>query len=278
MRAWGGVASVMTVALAACGGGKFEAGSAGLDGGGDDSGGLTDAGEGDAPSVPDGAVPFDGGAPWSPRELPGLAVWLDASRGVNTSSGKIRRWSDQSGNGNDATGGNDTAIVEPGAANGKDAVACPLAGNAFQIADSPTVRWGTGGFVIAMVLKRSATTAANLWGKQSTTGAGTALSFQASGGDYRLNVGTSAVSVTTAVPQGGRFHWVIARGMRVVLQTESSSATGSTSSEDISAAGGHVFFCQAALHSVAEVIAVKGPMSDADGTKLVNYFKAKYAL
>jgi hypothetical protein len=100
-----------------------------------------------------------GEAPFSPGDLPGLALWLDSDIGVVEDPmipGKVVRWLDQSGNGLQAESVGDSAspnLIDPAVLNGHDAIRCARGNPSLWIDDDPVLRWGTGEFAIAMVMR-----------------------------------------------------------------------------------------------------------------------------
>jgi hypothetical protein len=107
----------------------------------------------DAPAVP----PPDAGA-WTPRALPGLAVWLDAGKGLVTgAAGKVVRWEDQSGKGHHFTEPMVQAqpVLAAGAAHGRPAVRFDGETSRLSIFPGPdekaSLARGKDDFVVAVV-------------------------------------------------------------------------------------------------------------------------------
>jgi hypothetical protein len=108
------------------------------------------------PSAMDG--PDGGEMPpaWSPAGLPGLALWLDAARGVNVESGRVTQWSDVSGQDNHARPPDarpwlitDPQLGLPAVRFGLDAAKA----TGLLIPDKASLRWGAEDFSIFVVVR-----------------------------------------------------------------------------------------------------------------------------
>jgi hypothetical protein len=97
--------------------------------------------------------------------IPGIALWLDAAKGVTATNGKITAWADQTANHNDATQQNvnwQPSVVAAGIA-GLPSVhftaTNPGSGNQgtngtmLNIADSATLQWGSEDYLIEVVTR-----------------------------------------------------------------------------------------------------------------------------
>ncbi len=101
-------------------------------------------------------------APWVPSALSGLVLWLDDARGLGLAdagvdggdAGPPLLWIDQSGHGNNASGMGSPAI-SPAALHGKPAVHFNGTTDYLLVSDSPTLQWGTGDFVVALVVQHT---------------------------------------------------------------------------------------------------------------------------
>jgi hypothetical protein len=85
----------------------------------------------------------------------------------------ILRWDDQSGNGHQAMATTQVGwqpIIDPVAVNGHDGIRCLGNGPTYTITDDPSLQWGTGGFLIAGVIRPATTPspsdATRLWTPQ----------------------------------------------------------------------------------------------------------------
>jgi hypothetical protein len=129
-----------------------------------DAGAVMDATGADVEVATNDAGDAGVDAGWSPGSLPGLALWLDAHKGVGLSdagvasdagdAGEPLVWLDQSGHGNNATGVGSTA-VHATALDGQPAVHFNGTTDYLLVPDSPTLQWGTGDFVLAIVVQHS---------------------------------------------------------------------------------------------------------------------------
>ncbi len=229
--------------------------------------------------------------PWSPAMLPGLVVWLDDTKGVvqsTTVSGAVARWLDQSGTGNDATPVNTQGAagfnftIDPAVVNGHDAIVCPGNGTYLQISDGSTVEFGTGDFGIVAVAKFAAPE--YVWEKVDPNGGGPGLALGFQSGNYQLSSEPGA-NVVLAAAHLDAFHIVAGRGAQFYLAADGLTATGPASTSDLSYPNGHVALCfqsgaspTGATNELAELIVVKGTLSDADLARTVAYLGVKFKL
>jgi hypothetical protein len=204
----------------------------------------------------------------------------------------VKRWLDQSGNHNDAVGDCSAGgscqngalpAVDPAAINGLDAFACNLAnsGATFKVADAVTLQFGTGDWAVAEVYQPPITDVTNGLGMWMKTGSPYMSIVQTSVTTLTLTDDGLQISIS---PTAGKFAYFIARGNAMSFVSSAGSATGGTTTGDISNPGSLVLICNdgstgsPTQADIAEVVAVKGTLSDADQAKLVAYFKAKFAL
>lgn len=246
----------------------------------------------DGSSSPDGSPTDDGGADatggdggnWTPKAIPGLALWLDSSVGIipdPQKTGFVKRWLDQSGKGNNAerVDNNGTGLeLDPSAINGHDAIIC---GNQthFEVADAASLQFGTGGFLIAAVLKygiNGTPTYYPLIEKNQTL-----AFFVPTGGDKSLKftAGLQTLSASFVTP---KWTTLIAQST-MSLEFDGVTATGPAVTSDVSSPGWPVYLCgtqsfTAPATEFAEVIMVKGTAKPADVTALKAYFTSKYGL
>jgi hypothetical protein len=121
---------------------------------------VTGAPQDDAGGSPAKDGGGDGGG-WSPRDLPGIALWLDSAVGTTFGGDtKLTSWIDQSGNGNNASVS--APCVGPARAanssNGRDSLAFTAAGATgacVTVADAPSLQFGAGDFAIFVVARYS---------------------------------------------------------------------------------------------------------------------------
>lgn len=222
-----------------------------------------------------GDAGVDGG-PWSPARLPGISLWLNTDVGVvqkTSAPGQVARWLDQSGSGNDATPGgtattcNYDACVNPQVVNGHDVIAC--AGGMY-VASSPSLDFGTGDFALAYVMMGSGT----FWnegGMTMTLGTDVA-------GDYSFGISMVGRAVIPEMSTSV-FHGIIARGAAMDLVVDWGQATtGPTNTSTVITTVGSGLTPVCSGQEVAEIVAVKGTVSDAGRASLMGYFKAKFRL
>ena len=215
-----------------------------------------------------------GDAGWTPASLPGLALWFDDTYGVvmdPSYPGVVVHWLDKSGNGNVATlqtDGAEGTLLDPEVLHGHDALVCPNSdtGLAITVANSPTLDWGTGDFAIAMVTTFP-TNGSSMW-----NGNGVQLSATSSSGEWTLNAGGQSIGATKA---SGGFFVVVTRGASLYLNVAGTVVTGPV--EPGVGTGGGLELCQASAE-IAEVVAIKGTLSDPDLASLLAYFQSKFAL
>lgn len=250
---------------------------------GDDGGTLTDAAS-DAPP-PDGGPGDAGGdaGTWTPKRLNGLSLWLDDGVGIvkdPAAAGRVKRWLDQSGLANhaDAAGGDgvtSTPKLSPSALGaGLDAVECD-AQTYLSIPSTPSLRFGTGDFGIVMVAK--AVALGTLYSKVSPEGLSLNLTAESTLQLQAVGVG-GGIALLAGAPTS-TFALFVARGSALRLRFNSTTVTGATSTADLSGANAPVILCQSSITqkiAIAEVIAVKGTLTDAELLKTVTYLNTKF--
>ena len=236
------------------------------------------------------------------KSLAGLALWLNASVGVATDSNGVTKWSDQSGNANDATpNGMEPTVIASGIH------ALPSihfeGGSHLDIADSTTLQIGTSDFSLSIVMRHTTDTqdAGNyglVFAKQDplTTGfpgiatfvdlpANTTSFF----GQIVLNsfVNTATTGLNNNAPHVFGFRRVGAqistRLDGAVDGTETSDAaavdlSALTTPARIGAGGDGNTTYQQLKGDVAELVLVKGTTSDPTLIALEQYLKSKYGL
>lgn len=157
-------------------------------------------------------------------------------------------------------------------------VKCPGVGMEFRINDDPALQFGTGEHMNAVVLRTTplASNARFYW----KNGVGTSLSLEQPNQStvaYTHGLSTISVNVSTAAPQ-----WYVAmlRGPAMELQVGPGQSSGPQSNVNVDNPGGWVLLCKSDTnqHEIAEIFAVKGPVSDADYDKARQYLEDKYGL
>jgi hypothetical protein len=236
-------------------------------------------GSADSSEVADTAV-----APLTPDKLTGLSLWLDAGKGITFCSDgvKVDLWADQSGNGNDAkNNGGCSATSIPAIVKsdikGHDAVKFSGVRSAI-IPDDPTLQFGTGSFsIIAVLTNVGGSSPAHVFWKSNSVG--TAY-FNVSL-DANFHVTTPTASATAVFPSG--YHVVVVRGPALEIRVDGVSTKGTTSTSDISYPGtvngvwiGGALGSGDIEYNLAEMIAVKGTVTDEQVAGVEAYLKAKY--
>lgn len=260
------------------------------DGGAPADGGLASDGMADSsPAINDGAPaadapmdapPGDGG--WTPKDLPGLELWLDDKVGIvpnPANAGSVRRWLDQSGKGHNATaeiGGGDEPSLDPAALNGLDVIRC-VNQTAMTVDDAPGFHFGTGDFGIVVVAQYTASAASNALLYQKTD-----VVLDLSGSQQlRLSIsGTGGGFVALANIAPSTFHILSARGSQLQLRGGGNVANGPKSTADLQS-NAFLRICgsnNVSSLGMAEMLVVKGTLSDADLAKTEAYLKAKFGL
>lgn len=250
----------------------------------------------------DGAT-TDTAIAFSPLQLSGLALWLDAEKGVVASAGKVSGWMDQSGQGNSAV--QLTAARQPtvmtGVINGRAVVRFNGTNSVLMVADAASLQWGTDDFTIAVVgswtnpmntyaafLTKQAVAypyvGYAIWANFPQPSSSTKFGFQ-------LDAATDFMSSNaTALNDGTPRLFVSTRTgtkLEIRLGGTSDSVFTASTARDVTAVGASLFIggheegasvTQTLAGDIAELIAVRGTLSASDTQKLESYLKTKYAL
>jgi hypothetical protein len=237
-------------------------------------------------------VPTADAGPFDPSKLPGLVLWLDPTRGMTMGANAILvGWGDQSSKKNNATPGTTQPIVVDQIANGLPAVRFDGAATYLSLTDGDSLRFATGDFTIEVVAAVRGTALTNLYGKSNPGSpfAGTVLfmNFSSTKAGAQVDANHSATGTTSGL-NDGKFHLFGMRRnsgtleVRVNGLAEGSLATAG--SVDVSATGaaptigGQASKVQMLNGDIAEVIIVKGALSDTDLKSLESYLKGRYNL
>jgi hypothetical protein len=250
----------------------------------------------------------DASAGWSPGVVPGLVLWLDGSNGLSQGAGGGPAWSDQSGQRNDALPMG-APVIKPGAIGGRPAVHFNGGPDYLVVQDSSSLQFSTGDFVIAVVAAHTTPTT-GMWGyglfysKQEQTapypGPGLVANTVNRTGQIEAQVAldTPSLILTTGADynNGQPLYLTMHRFSRIddggtatatldlrVNGADAGSISGPGAALDVSAAGqplvlGGSAKAQGMVGDLAEVVAIKGAVSDADIDALEAYFRAKYGL
>jgi hypothetical protein len=258
------------------------------------TGGEAGAGEAGAPA-----------ASFSPDQLPGLALWLDASVGITANAAHaISGWTDRSVHHNDAaqiTAANQPVLVNQ-VINGRPAIHFngQLSDARLDIPDSASLRWGTGDFSLQIVAAYTNTLAATprygmLFGKFAELAPYTGVILFAnypsdpvySGIGAQLDSNTQQLVSTTDNLNDGkpRLYGVRREGTTVTLQVNDTDGEVIRwdAPDDVSAPDRPVYIgsqpgIQDLIGDIAEIVAVSGTVSPADHAALTQYLMNKYAL
>ncbi len=222
---------------------------------------------------------------FSALSIPGLVVWLEASMGIvydTQQTGVLKRWLDQSGNSNDVTvtncGDPCYVTIDPQVLNGHDAIINGSGGSnpsLLRIADATTVQWGTGDWGIVMVMLPGTNQTSNtcdLWNKGGGNNNG--LGVYEKGTAFSITAGNQGLNLTLTQ----KWQIVTARGTSLEMSGGGNSSTGAAYTGDVSAIGSFVGIAGESDTEVAELIAVKGTLSDGDLANIQAYYKQKYKL
>lgn len=314
------------VATSACGGDdstniQLPGDSGGADTLTADGGNKPDTGGNDSGNQPDTMIPDSGIVPdagtFTVKNVLGLALWLDGTKGITQNNGFVSRWADQSGNVNDAfeQNVNFQPKFNAGAINNEPALHFKASaggggngyGNMLVIADAPTLDWNTGDYLIEVVAQYDN----NPNNPTSTIGVGTFYSKQ----EYIqqppfLNAGpdlygnwpaqngnttsfgsssdnaNSVVSANTGFNDGKPRVFTVQRvgtalNLRVDgVQTDSKMIASINVDKKVNArigASGDASWLRLD-GDIAEIIAVKGAITSNDLAGIEDYLKTKYGL
>lgn len=234
--------------------------------------------------------------------VPGLVLWLDGSKGVTADgNGKVSKWADQSGNGNDAVQA--TSAVQPTAVaqgiNNKPSIRFTTNPNSspfphLSVPDAASLRFGTADFFIAAVAKWSNTSSFGMIvSKQAVASpfAGYAyyMSFPTAGKaggqlDANTNVGSTLANLNDNTPR--QFAFARSGGTASIRINGVSDGTLSNTSVNSDAMGVPLSIGGLAgsngLHplqgDIAELVIVSGNLTSGNRDAIEAYLKAKYGL
>jgi hypothetical protein len=237
--------------------------------------------------------------------LPGIVLWLEASKGVTMVQGAVTKWADQTKNGNHAVQNDATLqpVWKPSVINARPAIHFTNQGSCSRLtlADSPSLRWGAGDFSIVMVARFNNVA----W---TGTDVGYGLLFgRVQNGSYRLitflandavamSPGLSGSAGGANANGGGTFNDNVARsygfdrvGFGIWLTAQGSGVgpggvmgtledlDGNNSTDIIGSYPMEPTFCLNG--DIAEIVAIKGSgVLPLNRMALEGYFKSKYKL
>lgn len=212
-----------------------------------------------------------------PNGFAGPGAWLHGEAGLVYDPqfpATIIKWNDQSPNAHQAITGGQGHTLDPSALNGHDAVRC--GGGQLQIDDHPSLQWGSGGHMIAAVVRTdpSLTGEALYWVKY-----GDGLVALSQTGQFLIKYMLGNEVVGVSIPADApRWRLVIMRGPAMELRVDSYFSTGPAATANVDNVGWPVGICWGATstHEIAEMIAVKGAVSDSDVANVKLYLEDKY--
>jgi hypothetical protein len=236
---------------------------------------------------------------WTPASLSALALWLDASVGVTESGGNVSAWADRSRNHNNA--GQPTPANTPviGAFGTQKAVSFDDRNSSeMRIADSNTLQWSTGDFLMELVVQFNHYPLARdlLIGKTLSASPFTGPAIFVNDppdGSGKIRAYLDASNYVTSAVGGyngslGHVIGVHRAGTGVELRIDGATSSRATlAAIDVSAAGqlmyigGHYpggAYADGYFGGIAEIIAAGAPISGTDITNVETYLKTKYGL
>jgi hypothetical protein len=259
----------------------------------------------DSPTIDTATI--DSVPAFSPSQLTGLALWLDADKGVTAGAGnKVSVWADQSPRGNNAsqTVAARQPTVATGVVNGHPVIRFDGTANVLVVPDAQTLQFGMEDFTIAVVGSWTNVQSAyaafltkqieptypylgySVWANFPQPAPSTKFGFQIDAAtDFAT---TAAASLNDGAPR----LYVSKRAGTAMEIRVGGAADGSftaTSIKNVSATGyklsvgGHesadgASVIQLLKGDIAEIVIVRGALSTTDLQKLETYLKTKYGL
>lgn len=152
-----------------------------------------------------GAGGTGGGMGWTPAELSGLSIWLDSDKGHiedPSNPGTLLQWQDQSGKGNNAAATN----LQPGwrfkfdpvGPNQHQAIICPGNSTYLDIADAPSIHWGTNNFTVALIFRSSSMPDQEVFYKDAQQGNLLRFNVDDQKQQYRFQFGSQIITAPLA--------------------------------------------------------------------------------
>jgi hypothetical protein len=262
------------------------------------------------PDVADPADGSDAATPWTPSVIPNLVLWLETDRGIEGHVGdasvgpEVATWRDQSGQSNHAI------QLKPKSAPTYTAdVFNGMPGLEFtamtwmQINETASLRWGFGDFLVLVVYRSTGRCEGDcilhqLYRKQEVDypWRGPGLGIKP-GGNIEVHLMHDVQDQWfLSLKRGydsGRIHLVGAerRSNRPGMRIDGAGFPGPpppTVVVNMDAPGQHVFFGAHGINEppydfslagyIGAIVAVKGPISDADLAQLESYLMVKYGI
>lgn len=236
---------------------------------------------------------------FTPKALPGLALWLEGGTGLDTSASTVVKWHDQSGNKNDATPAKGSTGPVVGTLLSKPALQFNQ-DSSIEMLDSTSLQWGIGDFLLEIVaayanpIPDAGFAYGEFYWKQTQSGAFPGIVLVGNSQlDRTGKVGIGLDSNTFIYSTGSNLNdgtprLIAARRKGTTLEIRLGGAVVGTITNagvglDVSAVGsgvriGGLLGSTTLKGAIAEVIAVKGPTSDGDLAALEGYAIKKYGL
>ena len=246
---------------------------------------------------------------FAPTDLPGLSVWLDAMVGITYDAGnRVLVWGDRSGNANNAAPSSCTGPLRAAASlNGRDTLVFDGAADCLRIADATSVQFAAGDFAVFVVLRYAnapvfgnANAIASFWAKRIVGGNYAGVSMfgntisPATTGKLELRqtnvTGNIATGATNNLNDNMYRRLGVARRGSTLEVYVNGALDGSqaTTVIDVGEPGRPVWLggepdqgtsgTNWMVGNLAEVVAVKGSLTDAQIASLDAYLKSKYGL
>jgi hypothetical protein len=259
------------------------------------------------PDVPaaDGTVdsPPEMDAPWTPRALDGLVLWLDAATGITTTTGeRVMRWADQSSHGNHALQNIARArpILQAGNTGQRPWVMFGMDDQLdifLRISDTEALQWGIGDFAVLIVgrstntypdygtfiRKNMASPPFTGWLVGSGNPMSGSLFFQLRYSDVSLNTGVPPAHNTDQPFLIGVRRWDLTKAE--IRLNGSSTVTATVPALNVGNEFRDIFIgahgeepVQQLKGGISEIVAVKGTLSPGDLAMLETYLLSKHAL
>ncbi len=281
-------------------------------GDGDAAASLDATAPGDAAHVTDSSPDGDA-ASWSPTQIGGLALWLDAMSSVTyDGANRVLVWGDRSGGSNNAAPSSCTGPLRAAASqNGRDTLVFDGAANCLRVVDAASLQFGAGDFAVFVVARYAnvptfgqPNAIATLFAKRpvataGTTWVGAALfantispantrKLSAWQGNVTGNIATGATDNLN--DNAYRRFGMARRGTALEVYVNGVlDGTQAVSALDVSAATRPVWIggepdqgaapgVNFVLGNLAEVVAVKGTVTAAQIAQLDAYLKTKWGL
>ena len=256
-------------------------------------------GDGSSPETPD----RDGKAPWTPAVIPNLVLWLEGDRGIDATPGaKVSDWRDQSPLHNNAKQTTDTFAPKLAAGPFSGMPGLEFTSKAWMtIRDEQSLRWGVFDFLVLVVYRSTARCEGScilqqLYRKQEVDWPwrGPGLGIQP-GGKIEVHLDHDAPNQWLTSPATGydssnihlvgaqrRWGWPILR-----IDGRDFPAPVPSTVTNVDAPGENVYFGAHGINPdppidfpfsgyIGAIVAVAGPISDADLAQLESYLMVKY--